>query len=218
MALELEEIEAIANNPEPATFDNTIAALERAGAALDRVGAPYWVWGGTLSNPEMRAVETAMAPRLSAHSDKILQNAKLFARIEQVYEGRESAGLTPEQQRLTWKRWNAFVRAGAKLEPAAKARVAQINGELAQAFTTFSQNLLADETDYVLYLKTEAELRGLPEDVRAAAAAAATERGRPGEYAILHGPLPDLFRSPRPAREGLADLLQPRGQWRRARQ
>ena len=186
MALELEEIEAIANNPEPATFDNTIAALERAGAALDRVGAPYWVWGGTLSNPEMRAVETAMAPRLSAHSDKILQNAKLFARIEQVYEGRESAGLTPEQQRLTWKRWNAFVRAGAKLEPAAKARVAQINGELAQAFTTFSQNLLADETDYVLYLKTEAELRGLPEDVRAAAAAAATERGRPGEYAILN--------------------------------
>ncbi|MFT4934883.1 MAG: peptidyl-dipeptidase Dcp [Pseudoalteromonas distincta] len=186
MALELEEIEAIASNPAPATFDNTIAALERAGAALDRVNAPYWVWGGTLSNPEMRAVETAMAPRLSAHSDKILQNAKLFARIEQVYEGRESAGLTPEQQRLTWKRWNAFVRAGAKLEPAAKARVAQINGELAQAFTTFSQNLLADETDYVLYLKTEAELRGLPEDVRAAAAAAATERGRPGEYAILN--------------------------------
>ncbi|OYW93217.1 MAG: peptidase M3 [Caulobacterales bacterium 32-67-6] len=186
MAQELTEIEAIANNPAPATFENTIAALERAGAALDRVNTPYWVWGGTLSNPEMRAVESAMAPRLSAHSDKILQNAKLFARIEQVYEGRESAGLTPEQQRLTWKRWNAFVRAGAKLEPAAKARVAQINGELAQAFTTFSQNLLADETNYVLYLKTEAELRGLPEDVRAAAAAAATERGRPGEYAILN--------------------------------
>ncbi|MDZ4319099.1 MAG: M3 family metallopeptidase [Phenylobacterium sp.] len=186
MAQELAEIEAIANNPAPPTFDNTIAALERAGAALDRVNTSYWVWGGTLSNPEMRAVETAMAPRLSAHSDKILQNAKLFARIEQVYEGRESAGLTPEQQRLTWKRWNAFVRAGAKLDPAAKARVAQINGELAQAFTTFSQNLLADETDYVLYLKTEAELRGLPEDVRAAAAAAATERNRPGEYAILN--------------------------------
>lgn len=186
MAQELAEIEAIANNPAPPTFDNTIAALEQAGAALDRVNTSYWVWGGTLSNPEMRAVETAMAPRLSAHSDKILQNAKLFARIEQVYEGRESAGLTEEQQRLTWKRWNAFVRAGAKLDPTAKARVAQINGELAQAFTTFSQNLLADETDYVLYLKTEAELRGLPEDLRAAAAAAATERKRPGEYAILN--------------------------------
>ncbi|MDP1872735.1 M3 family metallopeptidase [Phenylobacterium sp.] len=186
MAQELAEVEAIANNAAPPTFDNTIAALERAGAALDRVNTSYWVWGGTLSNPEMRAVETAMAPRLSAHSDKIMQNAKLFARIEAVYEGRESAGLTPEQQRLTWKRWNAFVRAGAKLDPAAKARVAQINGELAQAFTTFSQNLLADETDYVLYLKTEAELRGLPEDVRAAAAAAATERNRPGEYAFLN--------------------------------
>lgn len=186
MAQELTEIEAIAGNPAPPIFENTIAALERVGAAGERVDTIFWIWGSTLSNPEVRAVETAMAPKMSAHADKILQNAKLFARVEQVYEARESAGLTPEQQRLTWKRWNAFVRAGAKLDPAAKARVAQINGELAQAFTSFSQNLLADETDYVLYLKTEAELRGLPEDVRAAAAAAATERNRPGEFAILN--------------------------------
>ncbi len=186
MAQQLDEIETIANDPAPPTFDNTIAALERSGAALDRVNTSYWVWGGTLSSPEMRAVETTMAPRLSAHADRILQNPRLFARVDQVYEARESAGLTPEQQRLTWKRWNAFVRAGARLDPAAKARVAQINGELAQAFTGFSQNLLADETDHVLYLRTEAELRGLPEDVRAAAAAAATERNRPGEYAILN--------------------------------
>jgi len=186
MALEIKEIEAIANNPEPATFENTIAALERSGDALDRVSTLYGVWGGTLSTPEVREIEKAMAPKLAAHGDRILQNAKLFARIEAVYEGREAAGLTPEQQRLTWKGWNRFVRAGAKLSPAAKARVAEINGELAQAFTTFSQNLLADETDYVLYLKTEAELRGLPEDVRAAAAAAAEERDRPGEYAILN--------------------------------
>lgn len=186
MALELKEIEAIANNPAPPTFDNTIVALERSGDALDRVGTLYSVWGGTLSTPEVREIEKAMAPKLAAHGDAILQNAKLFQRIEAVYEGREAAGLTPEQQRLAWKGWNRFVRAGAKLDPAAKARVAEINGELAQAFTTFSQNLLADETDYVLYLKTEAELRGLPEDVRAAAAAAAEERDRPGEYAILN--------------------------------
>ncbi|MDO8410434.1 MAG: M3 family metallopeptidase [Phenylobacterium sp.] len=186
MAQELKEVEAIAANPEPATFENTIAALERAGAALDRVGTAYGVWGGTLSTPEMRTLEAEMEPKLAAHGDRILQNAALFRRIEQVYETRESAGLTPEQQRLTWKRWNAFVRAGARLDPAAKARVAVINGELAQAFTTFSQNLLADETDYVLYLKTEAELRGLPEDVRSAAATAAADRNRPGEYAILN--------------------------------
>lgn len=186
MAQELQEIEAIATRREPATFENTIVALERAGAARDRVETAYGVWGGTLSTPEVRAVEAEMAPKLAAHGDRILQNAPLFARIEQVYETRESAGLTPEQQRLTWKRWNAFVRAGARLDPAAKARVAEINGELAQAFTTFSQNLLADETDYVLYLKTEAELRGLPDDLRAAAAAAAQDRGRPGEFAILN--------------------------------
>ena len=186
MAEELKEVTAIADNPAAPTFDNTIAALERSGQALDRVSTYYGIWGGTLSTPEMREVEKAMAPKLAAHGDAILQNARLFQRIEAVYEGREAAGLTPEQSRLTWRYWNRFVRAGAKLDPAAKARVAQINGELAQAFTTFSQNLLADETDYVLYLKTEAELRGLPDDVRAAAAAAAQERGRPGEYAILN--------------------------------
>ncbi len=186
MAQELAEVEAIANNPEPATFENTIAALERAGAAHERVSMFYGVWGATLSTPEMREVQTAMAPKLSAHGDAILQNAKLFARIEAVYEGRESAGLTPEQQRLAWKGWNRFVRAGARLSPAAKTRVAEINGELAQAFNAFNQNLLADETDYVLYLKTEAELGGLPQDVRDAAAAAAETRGRPGEYAILN--------------------------------
>jgi peptidyl-dipeptidase Dcp len=186
MAEELKEVAAIADNPAAPSFDNTITALERSGQALDRVSTYYGIWGGTLSTPEMREVEKAMAPKLAAHGDAILQNAKLFQRIEAVYEGREAANLTPEQSRLTWRYWNRFVRAGAKLDPAAKARVAQINGELAQAFTTFSQNLLADETDYVLYLKTEAELRGLPDDVRAAAAAAAEERGRPGEYAILN--------------------------------
>ncbi|MFN3575239.1 MAG: M3 family metallopeptidase [Phenylobacterium sp.] len=186
MAQHLKEIEAIANNPAPPTFENTIVALERSGAVLDRVETIYGVWGSTLSTPEVREIETAMAPKMAAHGDAILQNAKLFQRIEAVYEGREAAGLNPEQSRLAWRHWNRFVRAGAKLDPAAKARVAEINGELAQAFTTFSQNLLADETDYVLYLKTEAELRGLPDDVRSAAAAAAEERGRPGEYAILN--------------------------------
>ncbi|WP_372781000.1 M3 family metallopeptidase [Phenylobacterium sp.] len=185
MAAELAEIDAIANNPAPPTFENTIGALERAGAAGDRVGTIYSIWSGTLSTPEMRAVETEVEPKLAAHNDTILQNEKLFHRIEAVYEGRDKAGLTPEQKRLAWVRWNGFVRAGAKLSPAAKTRVAQINKQLAGLFTTFNQNLLADETDYVLYLDQK-DLSGLPHDVTEAAAQAAKEHGKPGQYAILN--------------------------------
>ncbi len=186
MAEELREIDAITNVRSVPTFENTIAALERTGRAKDRVQTYYGIWGTTLSTPEVRAVETEMQPRLAAHSDRILQNAALFRRIDAVYQARETAGLTPEQKRLVTLRWNAFVRAGARLEPAAKARVATINEALAGHFTKFNQNLLADETDYVLYLKTDAELVGLPADVRAAAAAAAKDRDRAGEYAILN--------------------------------
>src|SRR3546814_20059969 len=117
-----------------------------------------------------------MEPKLSVHADKILQNEKLFKRIETVYEARDAAGLTPEQKRLAWLRWNTFVRAGAKLSPAAKARVGKINEELAGLFTTFNQNLLADETDYVLYLTAD-DVKSLPADVRAAAPAPAQAKG-----------------------------------------
>jgi len=185
MAQELSEIDAIANNPAPPTFDNTVGALERTGEAGDRVDTIYNIWTGTLSTPELRTIEKEVEPKLAAHRDVILQNEKLFKRIEAVYEARDAAGLTPEQKRLAWVRWNAFVRAGAKLSPEAKARVAAINKELAGLFTTFNQNLLADETDYVLYLE-EKDLAGLPQDVRDAAAQAAREHGKPGQFAILN--------------------------------
>ncbi len=184
MAAERAEIDAIVANKAAPSFDNTIVALERSGQASNRVGTFYGIWTGTLSTPAVRAVETEIEPKLAAHSDAILQNAPLFARIEAVYNNR--AGLTPEQQRLTWLYWNRFVRAGARLTPAAKTRIAAINQELAGHFTTFNQNLLADETDYVLFLSNEAELKGLPDDVRAAAAGAAEERGRKGQWAILN--------------------------------
>ena len=186
MAAHLREIEAIVADPRPATFDNTIAALERAGDDLQRVGAIYGVWGSNLSTAEFRALETRMEPLLAAHDDAVLQNGALFKRIEAVYAARDTAGLTPEQQRLAWLQWDRFVRAGAKLSPDAKARVAAINQDLAGLFTTFNQNLLADEAGYVLYLKTDDELAGLPDDFRAGAAAAAEEKGRKGEYAILN--------------------------------
>ena len=186
MAAELTEVEAIAANPEPPTFANTIEALERTGDAKSRVDTLTGIWSGTLSTPEMRAVDKLMAPKDAAHDDAILQNGPLFKRIEAVYEARTTSGLTAEQQRLTWVYWNRFVRAGARLTPEAKARVGAINQELAGNFTAFSQNLLADETDYVLYLRTESELKGLPDDVRAAAAGAAQERGHKDEFAILN--------------------------------
>ena len=186
MAEELQEIAAIVANPAPPSFDNTIAAMERSGRMGERAYTFYGVWTSTLNSADMQAVEQEMEPKLAAHSDRIMQDAGLFKRIEAVYESRDKANLTPEQKRLVWFHWNRFVRAGAKLSPEAKARVAAINEELAGLFTTFSQNLLADETNYVLYLTDEAELGGLPADVRAAAAAAAEARGQKGKWAILN--------------------------------
>ena len=92
----------------PPDFDNTIGALERSGMLSNRVQTYYAIWSGTLSTPEVRAVDTEMAPKLAAHNDATLQNAPLFARIEAVYNAR--SGLTPEQQRLTWVYWNQFVQ------------------------------------------------------------------------------------------------------------
>jgi peptidyl-dipeptidase Dcp len=183
MAEALAEVDAIANNPAPPTFENTIVALEKSGRALDRVNVIYSIWGGTLSTPEVRAVQKEMEPKLAAHSDRILQNARLFERIDAVYQQRDELRLTPEQKRLTDLRWNAFVRAGARLSPEDKARVAAINEELAGLFTQFNQNLLHDEDSYDLYLK-EADLEGLPADVRAAMGAAAADNKRPGEYVV----------------------------------
>ncbi len=223
MTEQLAEIDAIAANPAAPTFDNTIAAMERAGRTLDRVGTVFGVFSSTMSTPEFQAVETEMAPKLAAFGDKVTQNEKLFQRIAAVYDQRDKPNLTPEQQRLVWLDYTNFVRAGAKLDAAAKKRMSEINQRLAALFTTFSQNLLADETDYVTLLDNEADLAGLPDSLRAAAAAAAESRGHAGKWAIaqhalVDGALPDLLRPPRPAREGLAHLRQPRRQRRRARQ
>ncbi len=137
------EIRRIAENPAPADFTNTLAALEDSGRMLDRVGAVYGVWGSTMSTPELRAFEQESEPKLAALRDEVFQNEALFRRVAAVYEAREGAGLTPEQRRLAWVHHQAFVRAGARLEPAAKARVAAINPRLAPLFTTFSQALPA---------------------------------------------------------------------------
>jgi peptidyl-dipeptidase Dcp len=186
MAEQLAAIDRITAEAAPATFVNTIAALERSDRVLKQVVNVYGVWSSTLNTPDFQAMETEMAPKLAAFRDRITQNAKLFERIAAVYDGRETAGLTPEQKRLTWLCYTDFVRAGAKLSPQAKKRVSDINQRLASLFTKFSQNVLADENDYALFLEKEADLAGLPAAFRSSAAAGAEERGRKGQWAVLN--------------------------------
>src|SRR2546427_9022537 len=127
-----------------------------------------------------------MAPKLAAFNDRIVQKKELFPRIAAVYDAREASGLTPEQKRLVWFDYRTFVRAGARLEGASRQRMTEINQRLASLFTKFSQNLLGDEKDYVLYLEKESDLAGLPGGVREGAAAAAEAHGHKGQWAILN--------------------------------
>ena len=185
MAEHLEEIERIAADPAAPTFENTLAALERAGRTLDRVMTIYNVFAGTVRTPEFQEVEREMEPRLAAHRDKVVQNTRLFKRIAAAYEGPERAKLDTEQQRLAWDKYTDFVRAGARLDDGAKKKLGDINQRLATLYTQFSQNVLADEGRYVL-VDEESDLEGVPEALRASAASEATARGHEGKWAILN--------------------------------
>ena len=186
MTEELAEIQKIANDPAAPDFENTIIALERTGKSLDRVGTLYGVWGATMASPDYQTVQREMAPRLAAFQDQITQNEALFKRVEAVYNSPAKAKLNPEQQRLTWLYYTNFVRAGARLNADAKKRLSQINQTLAGLYTKFSQNVLAEETDQFLVLKSEEELAGLPQSLRDAAAAAAETKKQPGAWVIMN--------------------------------
>jgi peptidyl-dipeptidase Dcp len=186
MAEALAEVDRIANDPNAPTFQNTFAALENVGRALDRVQTVYGIWSSTMSTDDFQAVEEKMEPKLAEFQDKIFQNEKLFRRLETVYNSPERGRLTPEQQRLAWRHYTDFVRYGAKLDPAAKKRLAEINQQLAGLFTKFSQNVLWDETNRYLVLESEADLAGLPQSVRDAAANAANQKKLPGQWVIAN--------------------------------
>ncbi|MEJ2339726.1 MAG: M3 family metallopeptidase, partial [Gemmatimonadales bacterium] len=143
------------------------------------------IWRGNLSTPEFREIQREMSPKLAEFRTKIRQNEALFARIRAVYEGDEFETLRPDEQRLVWLIYDRFARNGATLEGEAKERYAAIDKRLAELYTQFSNNVLADEEGYVLYL-TEDQLSGLPESFVSAAAAAAAYREREGEYAITN--------------------------------
>jgi peptidyl-dipeptidase Dcp len=180
------EIAAIADNPAAPSFQNTIAAMEDAGRTYRRVRTVYEVWGSTMKGPEFQKVELEMAPKLAAFADEIAQNEKLFRRIAGVHDSPEKSQLGPEEQRLVWRTHMDFVRAGAKLDPAAKKRLAELNQRLATLYTSFEQNLLADEEGPMVLLENEADLDGLPDSVRAGAAAAAEARGHKGKWVITN--------------------------------
>lgn len=185
MEANLAEIEAIANNPEAPTFENTIVAMERSGDDLGRVYSYYGIWSSNVSSPEFREIQAEMAPKLSEFNSKITQNEKLFARIKAVYEASQKDPLPADQQRVVDLTYTSFAMNGAELDEASKARYAAINKELSSLHTSFSNNILADEEGYVTYLSAD-QLSGLPESFVKAAAKAATDRGKDGMYAVTN--------------------------------
>lgn len=170
------EIEQIAQNVFVPSFENTVAAFDRSGRMLARVERVFDNLVASETSPALQSVEREMAGPLAAHSNWIYTHADLFARIDALYEARHKLNLTPEQFRLTERIHLDFVRQGAKLSPDAKKRYGQVMEQLAELNTQFGQNVLADESEYRLLLKTEADLAGLPDFVRAAAKQAAAER------------------------------------------
>ncbi len=168
----LNEIEKIANNPAPPTFENTMLELEKSGHSISRLIAIYGVWSSTMNSDEFQNVETIIEPKLSEYSDKIAQNSKLFKRIEKIYTSEEYKTLSLEAQRLTYLKYSGLVRNGARLNETDKAKLSNYNQALAALYTKFSQNLLSDENDKIVVIENKTDLKGLSKDLVDAAASA----------------------------------------------
>jgi peptidyl-dipeptidase Dcp len=180
-------VETIAAAQEPASFDNTIAALEQSFRDLSRISAVFYLLNGADTDDALEAVALDISPLLARHYSEVFQHAGLFRRIDALQTKRDRLGLDAEQARVLERYHTAFVRAGAALAPDARARLADINTRLALLGTRFGQNVLADEKGYTLTLEREEDLAGLPDFVRQAAQAAAEQRGRPGKHVITLG-------------------------------
>jgi peptidyl-dipeptidase Dcp len=186
MDLHRAEIAAITAAKAPATFANTIAALEDSGRPLSRVASVFNVYRSTMNDKAMQQIEQDMAPILAAFQDEITQNEPLFARIKAVYDGRHAATLSPEQLRLVEVVYRNFARQGAALGAKDKARLTEINGKLALLYTKFSQNELADEENHALTLESEADLAGLPDTLKNSAKEAAEAKKLTGTWLIAN--------------------------------
>jgi peptidyl-dipeptidase Dcp len=184
MVEELAEIAAIANNPEPPTFENTIVAMEYAGQLLGRVNRVFSNLNSAHTNPRMQEVQATVAPQLAAHSDAIYLNGPLFERVEALHEKRDELGLDAESRRLLERYHTDFVRAGARLSEEDKDRLRELNQELASLSTTFAQNVLQETVNSAVFVEDVEELDGMTESEIRAAAEAAQARGHEGKYLI----------------------------------
>jgi peptidyl-dipeptidase Dcp len=215
MADELAEVRAIADNPEPPTFENTIVALERSGRILNRAQGVFYNLVGADTNPAREQLRADYAPKFSAHRDAIVLDPKLFARIKALHDGLAASSLDAEGKRLVTKYYEDYVRAGASLSDADKAKLRDMNGELAKLGTQFSQNVLAEVNDSAVVVDTRAELAGLPEGDIAAAQEAAKARGLEGKYVIAlqntTGQPPETYLEDRALRERLYRASVARG-------
>ena len=178
------EIEAIANQADAPTLENTLIAMERSGQILQRVSTVFFGMTSAHTNDSLEAIRSDMAPKLSAHRDQILLNSKLFERVQTLYEQRNNLDIDAESRRLIERNYSDFVRAGAQLSDAQKEHLKALNSELAELQTTFSQNVLKEVNALAVVVDTREELAGLSGNAIAAAAEEANSRGLEGKYVL----------------------------------
>lgn len=209
------EIDSIVNNSEAPSFENTIVALEEAGSLLNNISRVFFNMNSANTNDTIQAIAKDLAPVLSAHSDNIRLNARLFERVKAVYEQRATLSLDAEDSKLLEETYKSFVRAGANLSDEDKEKLKKINAELSVLTTQFGQNLLAETNAYELVVDNEADLAGLPEALKAAAADVAKAKGHDGKWVFtLQNPslMPFLqYAENRELRRQMWDAYQMRG-------
>lgn len=210
-----QEIDAIVNDPQDPTFENTIVALENAGSVLGNVSRVFFNLNSAHTNDSIQAIAKDMAPVLSAHGDEISLNEKLFARVKKVYDGRTDLALDGEDTKLLEETYKSFVRSGANLSESDKETLKKINAELSVLTNDFGQNLLAETNAYELVVEKEEDLAGLPEALKQAAADVAAEKGKKGKWVFtLQNPsvMPFLqYADNRALRKDIWDAYQLRG-------
>ena len=184
MRQQLAEIKVIADNKAAPTFENTIVAIDRSGQMLDRVNKTFSNLHSCNTNEALDAIDSEMSPKLAAHSDTIMLNEKLYARVKTLYAKRDKLGLDPESAYLLERYHTDFVRAGAELSPANKAKLKEMNAELAQWSSKYQQNVLKEVDASAVVVDSKAELDGMPDSEITAAAERAKARGLAGKYVI----------------------------------
>lgn len=189
MEEEAKEVEAIANNPEAATFENTIVALDQSGKLLRKVSSVFYGQNSADTSDEMQEISRELSPLLSKHSDDISLNPKLFARVKAVHDQMEELSLNKEQKKLVEETYKSFVRNGANLDSASQERLRELNSEIAMLQLTFGQNMLKETNAFQLVVDKKEDLAGLPETLIANAAETAKEAGMEGKWVFtLHNP------------------------------